>query len=268
MPICPRHAFMTDHASMTDSSRTSSAVPSAAMPRRRAVTLVSGPTQLPRPAGVRFIGVQSARQMLDAVTAELDLAASTISIDCFIAVAAVADWRPAQEATQKIKKPSAQPPLIEPHAPVADGPDASAQPGTEGTPAAGVPSIPLVENPDILATVARRHDAPYCVGFAAETENLVQHATEKRLRKGVPLLVANLGPATFNQDHNTLLLVDEPFSALDRPLAKALRADLIALLADQDVITVWVTHDPDEAEEVSHLHLHLDGPPGTWSLSA
>ena len=173
------------------------------------VTLVSGPTQLPRPAGVRFIGVQSARQMLDAVTAELDLAASTISIDCFIAVAAVADWRPAQEATQKIKKPSAQPPLIEPHAPVADGLDASALPDTEGTPAAGVPSIPLVENPDVLATVARRHDAPYCVGFAAETENLVQHATEKRLRKGVPLLVANLGPATFNQDHNTLLLVDE-----------------------------------------------------------
>ena len=65
----------------------------------------------------------------------------------------------------------------------------------------------------------------------------------------------------------SLLLVDEPFSALDRPLAKALRADLIALLADQDVITVWVTHDPDEAEEVSHLHLHLDGPPGTWRLS-
>ena len=175
------------------------------------VTLVSGPTQLPRPAGVRFIGVQSARQMLDAVTAELDLAASTISIDCFIAVAAVADWRPAQEATQKIKKPSAQPPLVEPHTPIspADGHDASALAGTEDTPAADVPSIPLVENPDILATVARRHDAPCCVGFAAETENLVQHATEKRLRKGVPLLVANLGPATFNQDHNTLLLVDE-----------------------------------------------------------
>ena len=66
----------------------------------------------------------------------------------------------------------------------------------------------------------------------------------------------------------SLLLVDEPFSALDRPLAKALRADLIELLADQDVGTVWVTHDPDEAEEVSHLHLHLDGPPGTWRLSA
>ena len=64
----------------------------------------------------------------------------------------------------------------------------------------------------------------------------------------------------------TLLLVDEPFSALDRPLAASLRADLMALLADQDVVTVWVTHDPQEAEEVSHLHLHLDGPPGTWHL--
>lgn len=65
----------------------------------------------------------------------------------------------------------------------------------------------------------------------------------------------------------SLLLVDEPFSALDRPLAAALRGDLIRLLADQDVVTVWVTHDPGEAEEVSHLHLHLDGPPGTWRLT-
>ena len=65
----------------------------------------------------------------------------------------------------------------------------------------------------------------------------------------------------------SLLLVDEPFSALDRPLAASLRADLIALLADQNVVTVWVTHDPQEVEEVSHLHLHLDGPPGTWRLA-
>ena len=65
----------------------------------------------------------------------------------------------------------------------------------------------------------------------------------------------------------SLLLVDEPFSALDRPLAASLRADLIALLADEDVVTVWVTHDPQEAEEASHLHLHLQGPPGAWSLT-
>lgn len=66
----------------------------------------------------------------------------------------------------------------------------------------------------------------------------------------------------------SLLLVDEPFSALDRPLALGLRTDLIDLLAERDVVTVWVTHDPEEAEEVSHLHLHLDGPPGTWHLSS
>ena len=65
-----------------------------------------------------------------------------------------------------------------------------------------------------------------------------------------------------------LLLVDEPFSALDKPLATALRADLIQLLAEEEVVAVWVTHDPEEADEVSHLHLHLDGPPGTWQLTA
>jgi len=64
-----------------------------------------------------------------------------------------------------------------------------------------------------------------------------------------------------------LLLVDEPFSALDKPLAMALRADLIQLLAEEEVVAVWVTHDPEEADEVSHLHLHLDGPPGTWQLT-
>ena len=66
----------------------------------------------------------------------------------------------------------------------------------------------------------------------------------------------------------TLLLVDEPFSALDKPLATALRTDLVQLLAEQEVVTVWVTHDPEEADDVSHLHLHLDGPPGTWRLTA
>ena len=70
-------------------------------------------------------------------------------------------------------------------------------------------TLALTQNPDILASVARRPDAPYCVGFAAESGDLVHHATEKRARKGVPLLVGNLGPATFGQDDNTLLLVDE-----------------------------------------------------------
>jgi phosphopantothenoylcysteine decarboxylase/phosphopantothenate--cysteine ligase len=72
-----------------------------------------------------------------------------------------------------------------------------------------VPGFDLVENPDILAAVARLPDRPYCVGFAAESQDLLRHASEKRVRKNVPLLVGNLGPATFGQDHNALLLVDE-----------------------------------------------------------
>ncbi len=90
------------------------------------------------------------------------------------------------------------------------------------------------------------------------------HLPPGRLSGGMRLRVAS---ARALAAAPSLLLVDEPFSALDRPLAAALRGDLIRLLADQDVVTVWVTHDPGEAEEVSHLHLHLDGPPGTWRLT-
>ena len=67
----------------------------------------------------------------------------------------------------------------------------------------------MTENPDILAAVARLpRRAPYCVGFAAESHDLARHAREKRERKGVPLIVGNIGPATFGRDDNTLLLVD------------------------------------------------------------
>ena len=72
-----------------------------------------------------------------------------------------------------------------------------------------MPAFELTENPDILAAVARLPQRPYCVGFAAESGDLVRHAREKRIRKNVPLLVGNLGPATFGRDDNTLLLVDE-----------------------------------------------------------
>jgi phosphopantothenoylcysteine decarboxylase/phosphopantothenate--cysteine ligase len=138
------------------------------------VTLVAGPVHLPTPRGVRRIDVQSAQQMHDAV---LPLAAQH---GVFVATAAVADWRPAAPAGEKIKK------------------DGSGQ----------VPAIAFTENPDILAAVARLADGPYCVGFAAESHDLARHAREKRLRKGVPLIVGNVGPATFGRDDNTLLLVD------------------------------------------------------------
>lgn len=173
------------------------------------VTLVSGPVQLPAPAGVRLIPVRSAEEMLTAVTAELDLAAHSIRIDCFIGVAAVADWSPVQVSPEKIKK----------------------QPGPGNDAASAPPSLALKENADILATVARRPDAPFCVGFAAESHDLLDNATAKRLRKGVPLLVANEAPAAFHQDQNRLVLIDangsHPLPAGDKhALSRALVGEL------------------------------------------
>ncbi|MES2718387.1 MAG: bifunctional phosphopantothenoylcysteine decarboxylase/phosphopantothenate--cysteine ligase CoaBC [Pseudomonadota bacterium] len=160
------------------------------------VTLVAGPVHLPTPRGVQRIDVQSAQQMHDAV---LPLAASH---GIFVATAAVADWRPAAASGEKIKK------------------DGSGQ----------VPAIAFSENPDILAAVARLPGGPYCVGFAAESHDLARHAREKRVRKGVPLIVGNLGPATFGRDDNTLLLVD---AAGERPLPTADKLSLArALVAE------------------------------------
>ena len=154
------------------------AIAQAAFMAGAQVTLVAGPVHLPTPFGVNRVNVESAQQMLDAVNAHVNTA--TI----FVACAAVADWRAADVASQKIKK------------------DASGQP----------PVLTFTENPDILATVARspraQSGALFCVGFAAESEALASHAKAKRERKGVPLLVANLGPQTFGQDDNALLLVD------------------------------------------------------------
>ncbi|MDC6168796.1 bifunctional phosphopantothenoylcysteine decarboxylase/phosphopantothenate--cysteine ligase CoaBC [Paucibacter sp. XJ19-41] len=140
------------------------------------VTLVAGPVHLATPRGVRRVDVQTALQMYDAV---LPRAAAH---DVFVATAAVADWRPAQINEHKIKK--------------------------DGSSASAAPSFELTENPDILAAVAALADRPFCVGFAAESRDLLKHAREKLLRKGVPLIVGNLGPATFGRDDNALLLVD------------------------------------------------------------
>jgi phosphopantothenoylcysteine decarboxylase/phosphopantothenate--cysteine ligase len=140
------------------------------------VTLVAGPVHLETPRGVVRIDVGTAQQMHDAV---LPIASQ---YDVFVATAAVADWRAAQPAEQKIKK----------------------QPGAKGA----APAFDLVENPDILAAVAALPKPPYCVGFAAESQDLAKHAREKLERKRVPLVVGNIGPATFGHDDNTLLLVD------------------------------------------------------------
>jgi phosphopantothenoylcysteine decarboxylase / phosphopantothenate---cysteine ligase len=142
------------------------------------VTLVAGPVHLPTPRGVQRINVQSARNMHNVSVKWSQYA------NIFIATAAVADWRPVAAADQKIKK------------------DGSGK----------TPVLEFVENPDILASVAESPRAKsgelFCVGFAAESENLLAHAQAKRIRKGVPLLVGNIGPATFGQDDNALLLIE------------------------------------------------------------
>ncbi len=182
------------------------------------VTLIAGPVSLATPRGVKRVDVKSAKNMLVAGVKYADYA--TI----FIASAAVADWRPANLADQKLKK--------------------------DGT--GKVPELSFVENPDILATIAQSErgkkglsgmpDGLFCVGFAAESQDLLANAQAKRIRKGVPLLVGNIGPATFGQDDNALLLVDAKATkelppnggkASKRDLAQQLVADIAARLGVQ-----------------------------------
>ena len=166
------------------------------------VTLVAGPVCLTTPRGVNRIDVKSASNMLSAVVGRAQLA--TI----FIATAAVADWRPANPSPQKIKK---------------DG-------------LGEAPPLQFTENTDILATVAQslavQTGRLYCVGFAAESHDLLENAQAKRLRKKVPLLVGNIGPDTFGQDDNALLLVDAQGSVeLPRASKLALARQLVGEIA-------------------------------------
>jgi phosphopantothenoylcysteine decarboxylase/phosphopantothenate--cysteine ligase len=139
------------------------------------VKLVSGPVDLDCPAGVERIRVTSALEMRDAVLQRVR------NSDIFVAVAAVADYRPENQSAQKIKK------------------------GKQAVP----PVIQLVPNPDILAEVAALPEPPLCVGFAAESENLHEYAEAKRRSKNIPLIVGNLIHHGFGGDDNTLILFDE-----------------------------------------------------------
>ena len=173
------------------------------------VTLVAGPVALASPRGVLRIDVRSAQDMLQACQAQADTS------DILIATAAVADWRSADAAEHKIKK---------------DG---------SGLP----PELHLVENPDILATLAAsargRSGALFCVGFAAESQNLLELASAKRARKDIPLIVGNIGPQTFGQDDNALLLIDaQGATELPRNSKIALARQLIAHIAQQSIPTI------------------------------
>jgi phosphopantothenoylcysteine decarboxylase/phosphopantothenate--cysteine ligase len=149
------------------------AVASAALEAGATVTLISGPTAIAPPPAAHLIRVETALQMKDAVNAQIG------GTDIFIAVAAVADYRVANTSAQKIKK---------------DG---------------GVPKLELVLNPDIVESVASRAGAPFCVGFAAESEKLEENAEAKRRRKKLPLLAANLVQSAIEADDNELVLFDD-----------------------------------------------------------
>ncbi|OHX11373.1 phosphopantothenate synthase [Chromobacterium sphagni] len=136
------------------------------------VTLVSGPTGMPAPQDIRRVDVASAADMQQAVLTEVG------STNVFISVAAVADYKVKNRSEHKIKK------------------------------GAVAPTIELEENPDILATVAGLPAAPFCVGFAAESQNLLEFAEAKRRRKKLPLLVANLAQQAMGADDNQVVLLD------------------------------------------------------------
>lgn len=149
------------------------AIAQAALELGAEVTLVSGPVSLAAPQGVRLVKVESASEMFEAVKN------AVTESDIFIGVAAVADYRVAQASAQKIKK---------------DG---------------GNLTLELVPNPDILAYVAALPKPPFCVGFAAESENLRVYAEQKRRAKKLPLLAANLAQQAIGADDNELVLFDD-----------------------------------------------------------
>lgn len=159
------------------------------------VVLVSGPTAQPDPAGVAVIRIETARQMLAACQAALPA-------DIAICAAAVADWRVATEAGEKLKKEKG----------------------------AGPPTMTFAENPDILATLSdmKQGRPGLVIGFAAETEKVVEHAIAKRARKGCDWIVANdVSPATgtFGGDNNSVTLISDDAPESWPPLTKTAVAE-------------------------------------------
>jgi phosphopantothenoylcysteine decarboxylase/phosphopantothenate--cysteine ligase len=148
------------------------AVAQAARDAGANVTLISGKTNLTPPSRARFISIVSAKDMLDAVLQEVDHA------DIFISVAAVADFSVRNPSEHKIKKSQRK------------------------------LNIEFDETPDILKTVASRKNHPFCVGFAAESQDVEEYAKKKRIEKGIPLIVANLVTEALNSDSNSLILID------------------------------------------------------------
>ena len=167
------------------------AIAQAAADMGAEVTLISGASSVTAPSGVRKISAVSANEMYDAVMSNI------IQQDIFIAVAAVADYRAVSQESEKIKKN------------------------------ASTLTIELTRNKDILAEVASLPNAPYCVGFAAETEHLLEYAEAKRQLKKLPLIVANLAGEALGSDENSVTLLDKNGA---HPLERAPKIEIARLL--------------------------------------
>jgi phosphopantothenoylcysteine decarboxylase/phosphopantothenate--cysteine ligase len=181
------------------SGKTGFALARAATEAGATVTLVSGPTQLPTPRHVHRVDVRSAAEMYEAVLAHLPA-------DVFISVAAVADWHVANASDSKLKK----------------------QPGAEP------PSLQFAANRDILASVAAMPKPPFCVGFAAESENVVENARAKLISKKVPMIVANRAQDALGSDASELHLVESRgVTTLPRADKREQARRLIAAIAER-----------------------------------
>jgi phosphopantothenoylcysteine decarboxylase/phosphopantothenate--cysteine ligase len=170
------------------------AVARAASEAGAEVTLVSGPVSLATPAGVSRVDVRTAQEMFEVVKK------SAQACDVFIAVAAVADYRVKNPSAQKLKKSNGKHTTLE-----------------------------LEENPDILAWVAALPKPPFCVGFAAESEKLAEHAQEKRMKKRLPLIAANLARDAIGSDDNAIVLYDEQG---EHPLGRGPKLELARKLVE------------------------------------
>ena len=177
------------------------AIAEAARDAGAQVTLISGPVNLPAPDRIRTVKVNSALDMLQAAQSELD------HCQVFIASAAVADYRPAEVAEQKVKKSTDE------------------------------LSIQLIKNPDIVATVAAHEPHPFTVGFAAETQDVQHYAKDKLARKSLDMIVANdvsNSDIGFNSDNNAVTVFwkdgDQHFDTMNK---KTLARSLIQLIAER-----------------------------------
>jgi phosphopantothenoylcysteine decarboxylase/phosphopantothenate--cysteine ligase len=192
--------FISNHSS----GKQGYAIATAALEAGAKVTIISGPTSIEPPDRANMVDVTSAREMYDAVQNTIG------NIDIFIGVAAVADYRPVNVAEQKIKK--------------------------SGAPSNHRITLELVENPDIIASVANQKDRPFIVGFAAETDNVIEYARKKLVTKNIDMIIANDVSGTsvgFNSDQNsTTVLWPDRSEELPVMSKAAISSRIIELVAE------------------------------------